>query len=268
LVAGPRRTVIRRRGARVDSLSINVVTSYFTGSNAVINTLRRQRTYAYKLLISYQFVTESDIYSKSDPDSNSSFGLAMASEMTTEQLAPQQAPTFDSAVNTFVELRAASLLTNEQFATVISALKNDNGVATMDMTYTDAHRSCVSKKPTPLDLSVTQTTAASMKPAGKEWEDLRAEWTAEKLRFVRAELNALRVEFREEMDREERKDSFKCYNCGGAGHMERNCMSSKKKDSFKCYNCGRAGHMARYCASPKKKKEARKSAGVTGLAGT
>jgi hypothetical protein len=29
VVAGPRRTVIRRRGARVDSLSINVVTTYF-----------------------------------------------------------------------------------------------------------------------------------------------------------------------------------------------------------------------------------------------
>jgi hypothetical protein len=95
----------------------------------------------------------------------------MDAETTTEQQAPQQAPTFDSAVNACVELRAAGMLTNEQFATVIRALKNDNGaatIATMHITYTDAHRSCVSKKPTPLDLSVTQTTAASTEPASKQ----------------------------------------------------------------------------------------------------
>jgi hypothetical protein len=199
----------------------------------------------------------------------------MDAEMTTEQQppqqnqqhaqqqAPQQAPTFDSAVNACVELRAAGMLTNEQFATVISALKNDNDVATMDITYTDAHQSCVSKKPTPLDLGVTQTTAASTEPASKEWEDLRAE----ELRFVRAELDALCVELRDEMDREEKEDSFKCYNCEGAGHMARNCTSSKRKDSFKCYNCEGAGHMARYCTAPKK-KAARKSAGPAGSCGS
>jgi cellular nucleic acid-binding protein len=69
------------------------------------------------------------------------------------------------------------------------------------------------------------------------------------------------------MDREEKEDSFKCYNCEGAGHMARNCTSSKRKDSFKCYNCGGAGHMARYCTAPKK-KEARKSAGPAGSCGS
>jgi hypothetical protein len=85
--------------------------------------------------MSYQFVTEPNLYS--DPDSDSSFESAMDAEMTTEQQppqqnqqqAPQQAPIFDSAVNAFVELRAASMLSNEQFAKVISALKNDNGAA-------------------------------------------------------------------------------------------------------------------------------------------
>jgi hypothetical protein len=194
----------------------------------------------------------------------------MDAEMTTEQhaqqQAPQQAPTFDSAVNACVERRAAGMLTNKQFAMVIRALKNDNGVATiatMDITYTDAHWSCVSKKPTPLDLGVTQRTAASTEPGSKQWTDLRAE----ELQLVRAELDALRVELREEMDREAKEDSFKCYNCEGAGHMARNCTSSKRKDSFKCYNCGGAGHMARYCTTPKK-KEARKSAGPAGSCGS
>jgi hypothetical protein len=45
------------------------------------------------------------------------------------QQAPQQAPTFDSAVNALVELRAAGMLSYEQFTMVISALKNDNGAA-------------------------------------------------------------------------------------------------------------------------------------------
>jgi hypothetical protein len=87
--------------------------------------------------MSYQFVTEPNLYSDSYSDSHSSFQSAMDAEMTTEQQppqqnqqqAPQQAPIFDSAVNAFVELRAAGMLSNEQFATVISALKNDNGAA-------------------------------------------------------------------------------------------------------------------------------------------
>jgi hypothetical protein len=94
--------------------------------------------YAYKLLMSYQFVTEPNLYSDSDTDCDSSFESAMDADMTTEQQppqqnrpqqAPQQAPPFDSAVNAFLELRAAGMLSNEQFAMVISALKNDNGAA-------------------------------------------------------------------------------------------------------------------------------------------
>jgi hypothetical protein len=69
------------------------------------------------------------------------------------------------------------------------------------------------------------------------------------------------------MNREEKDDSFKCYNCEGAGHMAPNCTLSKRKNSFKCYNCGGAGHMARYCTAPKK-KEARKSAGLAGSCGS
>jgi hypothetical protein len=74
-------------------------------------------------------------------DSDTSFTSAMDAEMTSPQQqtpqqqapqqnpqqAPQQAPTFENVVNSFVELRAAGMLTNEQFVTVISALKNGNG---------------------------------------------------------------------------------------------------------------------------------------------
>jgi hypothetical protein len=78
--------------------------------------------------MSYQFVTEPHCYSDPEPDSDSSFESAMDTEMTIEQQLPQnrpqQAPTFDSAGNTFVELCAASMLSNEQSAMVIGALKN------------------------------------------------------------------------------------------------------------------------------------------------
>jgi hypothetical protein len=45
------------------------------------------------------------------------------------QQAPQQAPTFDSAVKEFVDLCTAGMLSNKQFATVISASKNVSGAA-------------------------------------------------------------------------------------------------------------------------------------------
>jgi hypothetical protein len=43
-----------------------------------------------------------------------------------------------------------------------------------------------------------------MEHVGKEWEDIQTEFEAEQLRFIRAELNALLVKFREEIDREEK----------------------------------------------------------------
>jgi pyruvate carboxylase len=138
--------------------------------------------------MSYQFVTEPNLYSDSYPNSDSSVESAMDAEMTTEQQPPQQ--------NQEQPPQQTQQQAPQPAPTFDSALKNDNGVATIDITYTDAHRSCVSKKPTPLDLGVTQMTAASTEPASKEWKDLRAE----ELRFVEAKLDAFGVELHEEMD--------------------------------------------------------------------
>lgn len=55
---------------------------------------------------------------------------------------------------------------------------------------------------------------------------------------------------------------FKCYSCGGSGHMTRNCPSPQdKQDNAKkeakkgeCYTCGEEGHFSRECPKSKNKK--------------
>ncbi len=44
----------------------------------------------------------------------------------------------------------------------------------------------------------------------------------------------------------------RCYNCGGSGHMSRDCPEPRKEQS--CYNCGKGGHMSRDCPEPRKER--------------
>ena len=50
-----------------------------------------------------------------------------------------------------------------------------------------------------------------------------------------------------------------CYNCGGFGHISRDCASapgafqaaqSSSDAGPKCYNCGQHGHISRECEQP------------------
>jgi hypothetical protein len=62
------------------------------------------------------------------------------------------------------------------------------------------------------------------------------------------------------------RESFKCYNCDGEGHMSRNCKAEPKakkpagnKEPFMCYNCNEEGHMSHGCPQPRAVREVRRS---------
>jgi hypothetical protein len=92
------------------------------------------------------------------------------------------------------------------------------------------------KGPTPMDLNVIQTTAG----AGADSTVNKLNTMQTDIETTKAELNAFWAEFRgrknfqlRRKDTDEEKEPFKCYNCGGAGHMARHCSTPKKKEAGK-----------------------------------
>lgn len=47
--------------------------------------------------------------------------------------------------------------------------------------------------------------------------------------------------------------TIRCHNCGGVGHMRRECPTRRRvQDGRRCFNCGTPGHMQRDCPKPRR----------------
>ena len=47
--------------------------------------------------------------------------------------------------------------------------------------------------------------------------------------------------------------TMRCHNCGGVGHMRRECSTRRRvQDGRRCFNCGTPGHMQRDCPKPRR----------------
>ena len=47
--------------------------------------------------------------------------------------------------------------------------------------------------------------------------------------------------------------TMRCHNCGGVGHMRRECPTRRRvQDGRRCFNCGTSGHMQRDCPKPRR----------------